>query len=84
MDFETREWSLADRDTKEMSFFFRGIEEDISWSLLGVDKLRSRLSKVLLGQFAAELPSLIAEIEIKSSACRNRLDKLGERRTTLV
>ncbi len=56
----------------------------MSRSLLGVDRLRSRLSKVMLGQIAAELPSLIDEIEIKSGACRNRLDKLGEPRTTLV
>lgn len=41
------------------------------------------LSKVLLGQIAAELPSLVDEIEIKSKACRGRLDKLGEPRATL-
>jgi len=84
MDSETGEWSLGDRDTKEVFFFSRGIWEDMSRSLLGVDRLRSRLSKVLLGQIAAELPSLIDEIEIKLGACRNRLDKLGEPRTTLV
>ena len=56
----------------------------MSQSLLGVDKLRSRLSKVLLGQIAAELPSLIDEINIKSSACRNRLDKLEDSRATLT
>lgn len=53
-------------------------------SLLGVDKLRSRLSKVLLRQIAAELPSLIDEIETKSGACRSRLDKLGDPRATLA
>ena len=56
----------------------------MSRSLLGFDKLRSRLSKVLLGQIAAELPSLIDEINIKSSACRNRLDKLGDPGATLA
>jgi len=50
---------------------------------LGVVKLRDRLSKVLLGQIASELPSLIDEINIKSNACRSRLDKLGEPRATL-
>jgi hypothetical protein len=83
MDSETGEWSLADRNVKEEEFFSQGIWEDLSRSLLGVDKLRKRLSKVLLRQIAAELPSLIDEIEIKSNACRGRLDKLGEPRATL-
>ena len=55
----------------------------MSRSLLGVEKLRSRLSKVLLAQIAAELPSLIDEIEVKSSACRDRLARLGKPRATL-
>lgn len=76
-------WLLADRDIKEEEFFAQGIWENLSRSLLGVDKLRKRLSKVLLGQIATELPSLIDEIEIKSKACRSRLDKLGEPRATL-
>ena len=83
MDSEMGEWSLIDRDVKEEAFFSQGIWEELSRSLLGVDNLRSRLSKVLLGQIAAELPSLIDEIEIKSNACRSRLDKLGEPRATL-
>jgi hypothetical protein len=83
IDSETGEWSLADRDVKEEEFFSRGIWEDLPRSLLGVDKLQNRLSKVLLRQIAAELPSLIDEIEIKSNACRSRLDKLGEPRATL-
>jgi hypothetical protein len=83
MDSEMGVWSLADRDIKEEEFFAQGIWENLSRSLLGVDKLRKRLSKVLLGQIATELPSLIDEIEIKSKACRSRLDKLGEPRATL-
>ena len=84
MDSETGEWSLTDRDVKEEEFFSQGIWKDMSRSLLGVNKLRSRLSKVLLGQIAAELPSLIDEIGVKSSACRSRLDKLGDPRATLA
>ena len=83
MDSEKGQWTLPDRDIKEKDFFAQGIWEDMSRSLLGIEKLRSRLSKVLLGQIAAELPSLIDEIEIKSSACRDRLDKLGDPRATL-
>lgn len=83
MDSETGVWSLADRDGKEEEFFSQGIWEDLSRSLLGVNKSRKRLSKVLLGQIAAELPSLVDDIEIKSKACRSRLVKLGEPQATL-
>ena len=54
------------------------------WLLLSIDKLKSRLSNVLLKQIAAELPSLIDEIEIKSSACRSRLDKLEDPKVILA
>jgi hypothetical protein len=54
------------------------------WSLLGVNKLRSRLSKILLKQIAAKLSSLIDKIEVKSSVCRSRLNKLGDPRVTLA
>ena len=84
MDSEKGQWTLPDRDIKEKDFFAQGIWEDMSRSLLGIEKLRTRLSKVLLGQIAAELPSLIDEIELKSSACRDRLDKLGDPRATLA
>jgi hypothetical protein len=83
MDSETGEWSLADRDVKEEEFFSQGIWGDMPQSLLGVDKLQSRLSKVLLRQIAAKLPSLIDEIEVKLGACRSRLDKLGDPQVTL-
>ena len=84
MDSETVEWKLADRDVEEKEFFAQGIWEDMSRSLLGIGNLRSRLNKVLLGQIATELPSLIEEIDVKSGACRNRLERLGDPRATLA
>lgn len=84
LDSETGDWSLADRAVEEEKFFSQGIWRELSRSLLGVDTLRDRLSKVLLKQIAAELPSLIDEIEIKSNDCRSRLKKLGEPRATLA
>lgn len=65
MDTEKGEWMLADRDLDEARFFSQGVWEDLARFLVGVDGLRSRLSKVLLGQIAAELPSLIDEIKAK-------------------
>lgn len=52
-------------------------------SLVGIDTLRTRLSKVLLSQIATELPSLIKEIEDKIDHCRSRLRRLGETRATV-
>jgi GTP-binding protein EngB required for normal cell division len=78
MDSEKGKWSLGDREVEEGDFFSKGIWEDLSPSLLGISKLRKRLSKVLVRQIAAELPSLVNEIEIKSDICHSKLEKLGE------
>ena len=83
LDSETGAWSMAERAVEEDKFFSQGIWAELPRSLLGVDTLRDRLSKVLLRQIAAELPSMIDEIEIKSNACQDRLDKLGEPRATV-
>ena len=83
MDSEKGKYSLADRDIKEKEFFSHGIWGDMPQSLLGVDKLRTRLSEVLLRQITVELPSLIDEIEVKSVDCRSSLNKLGDARATL-
>ncbi|PQE33788.1 dynamin family protein [Rutstroemia sp. NJR-2017a WRK4] len=53
------EWTLADRDIKELEFFSQGIWGELPRSLLGIDKLRKRLHKVLFQQIATELPSLV-------------------------
>lgn len=74
---------MADRDREEALFFSTGAWEDLPRSLVGIDGLRSRLSKVLLGQIAAELPSLINEIREKADQCKAELMKLGEPRTSL-
>jgi GTPase SAR1 family protein len=83
MDSETGAWSLPKRDGEERKFFNEGIWRTLTPSILGIAPLRERLSKLLLGQIAAELPSLIDEIEIKSTACRNQLHKLGLPRASI-
>ncbi|KAF3037602.1 hypothetical protein E8E12_000726 [Didymella heteroderae] len=82
MDSETGAWSLPKRDAEERHFFARGIWHTLPDSILGIATLRERLSKLLLAQIAAELPSLIEEIEVKSTACRTQLQKLGLPRTS--
>ncbi|KAJ5566725.1 uncharacterized protein N7459_010107, partial [Penicillium hispanicum] len=83
MDMDKGQWTLTDRDIEEQGFFSQGIWGDLPRSLVGIDSLRTRLSRVLLSQIATELPSLIREIEDKSGHCRTRLRKLGEPRTTI-
>ncbi|RYO91894.1 hypothetical protein DL764_008220 [Monosporascus ibericus] len=81
MDSEKGSWSLAERDAEEAEFFSKGIWTGLPLAHLGIDKLRGRLSKVLLSQIASELPSLMSEIDQKS--CQTQLEKLGEPRATL-
>jgi len=81
MDSELGKWTLVHRDTKEAEFFSEGAWKELPESLLGVNELRGRLSKVLLRQIAYELPSLIEEIEAKRVSCLKRLEALGEPRS---
>ncbi|PLN82654.1 P-loop containing nucleoside triphosphate hydrolase protein [Aspergillus taichungensis] len=83
MDTEKGTWTLAQREVEEKLFFSQGMWHDLPHSMLGVNGLRSRLSKVLLGQIAMELPSLIDEINSKAEICKMELQKLGDPRTTL-
>jgi hypothetical protein len=83
MDSEKDSGSLSDRDAEESKFLSSGAWAELPLSSLGIDKLRGRLSKVLLGQIASELPSLMDEIEAKYKACHHRLGQLGDPRVSL-
>lgn len=83
MDSKKGQWSLSERNIQEWKFFGQGIWEDLPRSLVGVDSLRTRLSSLLLGQIANELPSLINEINLKISSCRSQLQRFGDPRATL-
>jgi hypothetical protein len=82
MDSEKGHWTLESRSKEERGFFSQGAWSDMPQSVVGVDALRSRLSQLLLRQIASELPSLIDEIDSKRRECQNRLEKLGEPRTS--
>ncbi|RYP17711.1 hypothetical protein DL765_004389 [Monosporascus sp. GIB2] len=83
MDSEKGSWSLAERDAEEAEFFSKGVWAGLPLVHLGIDKLRGRLSKVLLSQIASELPSLMREINQKFKSSQTQLEKLGEPRATL-
>ena len=53
-------------------------------SFLNVNKLRNKFNKILFEQIAVELSNLIDEIEIKSNACRRRLNKFENFRIILA
>ncbi|KAH1338967.1 hypothetical protein KXX67_009422 [Aspergillus fumigatus] len=82
MDTDKGAWTLAERDKEEHAFFTSGVWEALPRSHVGIDQLRKRLSKLLLAQIATELPSLMQEIKAKLEDCSQKLEKLGEPRTT--
>lgn len=84
MDSEKGSWALSERDAEEARFFSSGAWAQLPSSCLGIQRLRSRLSKVLLAQIAAELPSLMREMETKFEACRREMETMGEPRATSV
>ena len=80
MDSEKGPCDPSTRDAEETEFFSSGVWATLPLWSLGIDKLRARLSKVLLGQIATELPGLTSEIVQKFSSCRDRLERLGDPR----
>ncbi|KAK8129401.1 interferon-induced GTP-binding protein Mx [Apiospora kogelbergensis] len=82
LDSEAGQGSLAQRNVQEIEFFHKGIWAELPESVLGIDQLRNRLSKVLFSHITTELPSLIREIEGKHTVCQERLATLGQPRTT--
>ncbi|RAL59588.1 hypothetical protein DID88_006447 [Monilinia fructigena] len=82
MDSETGNFTLADRNSEEEQYFSQGAWQALSRSILGIEALRHRLGHVLLHQIVSELPSLVKDIEVKSDACQDQLEKLGQPRAS--
>lgn len=81
-DYDSRHCSSEQRNQSEAIFLSQGVWSQLPRMAVGVANLRSRLSKVLLGQIKHELPDLIADIEHRLSHCRTELRKLGHKRQT--
>jgi hypothetical protein len=62
-DYVARDTSMEERDRTEAAFFSQGIWKEFPRSAVGIASLRTRLSKVLLDQIRAELPSLSQKID---------------------
>jgi hypothetical protein len=83
MDSEKGSWTLSERGAQEAEFFSSGVWTSLPPSSLGVGKLRSRLSKLLLGHIASSLPSLMREINDRFKICKKQLDEFGDPRASL-
>ncbi|KAJ5899484.1 hypothetical protein N7495_004228 [Penicillium taxi] len=81
--FETRKVSDEERDRKEKKFFAKGNWSCMKAECMGVERLRHRLSTVLLKHVQHNLPGLIAEINERVLDRQSRLAKLGPPRCTL-
>ncbi|EXJ86850.1 hypothetical protein A1O3_03804 [Capronia epimyces CBS 606.96] len=83
-DFDTKDSSREERDASEQAFFESRVwSSAISKTQLGIDSLKPRLSRVLLGQILAELPNLVRDVEHELEACTSRLRSLGQPRSTI-
>lgn len=76
-DFHTRHASNAERDATEKAFFSQGVWISLNRSHVGIDALRSRLSRVLHDQILTHLPLVLQDIQSGIAECRMILDKLG-------
>lgn len=84
-DYDTKDTTTAERDATEKEFFKKRVwSSAISKTKLGIESLRPRLSRVLLGQILAELPSLVRDVEKELQSCKDRLDALGGPRGTIA
>lgn len=81
-DFHTKNVTSTERDRIEREFFSQGVWQTLPLDILGVTKLRERLSKVLLDHIKWELPALTQEIQEILDRSQQALVRLGDHRAT--
>jgi hypothetical protein len=79
---KTREVSDDQRDEEERNYFSKGRWASLPRAHVGIDRLRHRLSNILLKHIAGNLPLLIKDIELKIDDRRQSMAKLGTARPT--
>ena len=75
--------SFTARNNEEQAFFSQGRYRTLDPDMLGIENLRSRLSKLLQRHLRKEIPSLKKELEEKLSDTSDELQNLGEKRSTV-
>jgi GTPase SAR1 family protein len=83
-DYDTRNATRAQRDAAEKEFFQKRVwSTALRKTQIGIEHLRPRLSRVLLAQVLAELPSFFRDVDRELECCKDRLAALGGPRGTL-
>ncbi|OCK78139.1 hypothetical protein K432DRAFT_302637 [Lepidopterella palustris CBS 459.81] len=72
--------TFEERNYSERLFFSQGRYRDLPRDMVGVESLRTRLSRLLDGHLNRELPLLKKEVEVKLQETMNELRKLGDKR----
>ncbi|MCJ1251700.1 hypothetical protein MMC30_008935 [Trapelia coarctata] len=80
LDTAIQDTNAKARDEQEKSYFQDSNFGNLPSSSVGIDALRTRLSKILFNQIRVELPRLFDDIESKLSSNKSELDKLGPSR----
>lgn len=75
--------TFKERNEAEKIFFNKGKFAKLSRDGVGIDTLRTRLSKLLFQHLVQELPSVKREIDVKLHDTREQLEQMGEKRTTI-
>ena len=81
-DYQSRHSSIEERDRSEARFFDQSVWKNLPIDMVGIDSLKVRLSKILLGQIRRYLPGLIEDIQSNIEECETKLAKLGAGRGT--
>lgn len=71
-----------DRDEIERKFFSATQWTDVPSENLGIGSLRKKLSKCLFNCIKRDLPTLLEDMQTRSSWCAQQLERLGEGRET--
>jgi len=74
--------SFSERNSAESAFFSKGRYRDLPKGMLGIAKLRTRLSELLFKHLKTELPSLRKELNEKLKDVDHEIRQLGEKRST--
>jgi GTPase SAR1 family protein len=81
--FEERQHSLEERNSSEREFFEGSVFGQLPKDNIGIDALRSRLSRLLLDHVKTELPGLRKEAETALQKVNNEMSLLGDPRASM-
>jgi hypothetical protein len=75
--------TFAERNAMEKSFFASGSYKELPGHLIGIDRLRTRLSKLLYKHLKREIPALKMELDSLMASTSKDLVLLGQKRSSI-